>query len=90
MVTSARKPEGTQGRKGWSNHLNAAITQLLTFQVSFLRRNWKQSSNTEKHMEIIIMAEKQKQKSFYVPPFDKSLILKQLLHWLKPTPQGRG
>lgn len=53
--------------KGWGNHLNAAITQLLTFQPSFLRRNWKQSNNTERHTETIIMAQKQKQKSFYVP-----------------------
>lgn len=53
--------------KGWGNHLNAAITQLLTFQTSFLRRNWKQSNNTERHTETIIMAQKQKQKSFYVP-----------------------
>lgn len=71
MVTSSRKPGGRQGRKGWSSHLNIAITQLLTFQVSFLRRNWNQSNNTGKRMEIIVMAQKQRQKSFYVPPFNK-------------------
>lgn len=71
QVASARQFGSKQVRKAWSNHLNAAITQLLIFQVSFLRRNWKQSSTTEKWMEIIMMAQKQKQKSFYVPPFNK-------------------
>lgn len=71
MVTSARKLGGMQDRKGWCNHLNAAIKQPLTLQISFLRRNWKQSNTTEKCMEMIIMAQKQKQKSFYVPPFNK-------------------
>ena len=82
VVTSARKL--------------GAITPLLTVQPSFLRRNWKPSSNTKKYMEIIIMAQKKttttkSRRAFVCLLLTKlSLILKLLLHWLKPTPRGRG
>lgn len=42
-------------------------------------------------MEIIIMAQKQKQKSFYVPPFNKRKSnFETAASLTKPTPWGRG
>lgn len=67
---------------------SSAITQIFAFPLSFLRRNWKQSNTTEKHMEIIIMAQKQKQKSFYVPCFNKRK--SAWLTWTHAPRQGLG